>query len=196
MARACASSIPRPSSVTSEPFFSIRPRKVASIAFGCSWISFIMKCSKPPFSASSRLHSTRFGARSTFVPSSFVRNTSFAVRVAISPSCISTTSRACMRMAGMSLAASHAPSPRPRTSGESCFATTMRSGSWLDTTAIAYAPTTCESAKRTASSSVATFVSPSATRCATISVSVSLENRTPRASISRRSVAWFSMMPL
>jgi len=27
-------------------------------------------------------------------------------------------------------------------------------------------------------------------------VSVSLEKRTPRASISRRSVAWFSMMPL
>ena len=62
------------------------------------------------------------------------------------------TSRVYGSSAGMSLPQKFSPSPSPITSGEAFFATTTRPGSASRITAIAYAPSTCASARRTAAS--------------------------------------------
>ena len=63
-------------------------------------------------------------------------------------------SRVYSRMAGASEATKRSPSPRPTTSGEAFLAATISPGWRSETTAMAYEPSTCLSACRTASARV------------------------------------------
>ena len=95
-----------------------------------------MKCLNPPFSAWVGDQSMVFEARVTGVPSSVVISAPARVRVATSPSLRKTTSRVWASRAGMSLAQSVSPWPRPMTSGLSALATTISSGEPVDRTAM------------------------------------------------------------
>ncbi len=118
-------------------------------------------------------HSTRCVAFDTGRPKKSVNATPVRVMTAISSSPRNTTSRVWLRIAGMSDATKNSPSPRPTTIGGPLRTATIFSGSSAEISTIANRPRISSSARRTAFSSPSSFVSRS-TRCATISVSVSV----------------------
>ena len=103
-----------------------------------------------------------------------------AVMTAISSSPRNTTSRVWLRIAGMSDATKNSPSPRPTTIGGPLRTVTIFSGSSAEISTSANRPRISSSARRTAFSRPSSFISRS-TRCATISVSVSVTNLWPCA---------------
>ncbi len=125
------------SSSSRRPSAPSRARSVSARASGCSWISFSMKSSKPPFCARPVSQSTVIGAGSTGLPSKSVIDVPSGVNSTTCPSAMGTTVRVRSSTAGMSDASIASPSPSPTTSGEDSLAPTIRSGSSAESATIA-----------------------------------------------------------
>ncbi len=181
------------SSSASRPCSLTRPTSVSRIAAGCSWISFSMKSSNPPFCARATSHSTSKGSTSTSLPSRSVTRTPSARTSTTWFSSIGRTVRVFWSTAGMSDARTFSPSPSPTISGEETRTPTMTSGSSSARTTSAYAPSSSRTVARTRSASEPSC---SSIRWATTSVSVSESRTWPRFSSPERRSVKFSMIPL
>jgi hypothetical protein len=117
------------SRLTSSRSRSTRPTRVSATARGCSWISFSMKCLKPPFSACIADQVMILGSRFFSRPSKSVIVTASLVRVISSPSSTKMILRVSDRIAVTSEAMKFSPSPRPMTIGEAFLAATSVDGS-------------------------------------------------------------------
>ena len=153
---------------------------------GCSWISFSMKCAKPPLSADCAAEGMSCHARRTARPPASRTRTSSSDSQPASPSSRYITSSASPASASASDAAYTASPARPSSSGLPRRANHRRSGSRSTMATMAWAP----SSRRTSS---AQAVSASRSRIASLSshgmtsLSVSERKRTPRPSSSCRS---------
>ena len=141
------------SSSASRPCSLTRPTSVSRIAEGCSWISFSMKSSNPPFWARATSHSTSNGSSSTSAPSRSVTRTPSARTSTTWFSSIGRTVRVFWSTAGISDARMFSPSPSPTISGEETRTPTMTSGSSSARTTSAYAPSSSRTVARTRSAS-------------------------------------------
>ena len=104
------------------------------MAPGCSWISFSMKSSNPPFWARATSCSTTIGSGCSAFPSKSVKATPSRRASTTCPSSTGITVVVRSSTAGMSDARSVSPSPRPTMSGEETRTPTMRPGSSDETT--------------------------------------------------------------
>ena len=156
---------------------------MSATAFGCSKISFSMKCAKPPFCAALASQEISYCFGVTGLPSRSVISTDVGVIVTTSswPSSIAFFVNS--MKAATSDAIKFSPSPKPTTSGELRRTPTMTSGAsaWI-------ASKVNDPRKALTASRIAAVKSPlcalrrSLSKCATDSVSVSDENLWPFAS--------------
>ena len=101
------------------PSSSIRRFRVSATTLGCSFISLSMKCSYPPFSASSTLHVIFMASRLTSLPSLSLIVIESGVQITISSFSIKNISFVYFSKAGISEAMKLLFFPRPAIKGAS-----------------------------------------------------------------------------
>ncbi len=178
--------------------FSISVRSAIAFftACGSSWISFIMKCSKPPFSACAILQFIVLGFLFTTLPEFIFFITTFCFpTIPYSPSSRTMTFFVSGRSAGMSDATKFSPFPIPTISGLSCLAMNILF-SLSDSIATAKLPPSFFIAETNAASVPPPPLYSSSMRWGMTSVSVSERNLWPLFTRRALRSSKFSIIPL